>query len=45
MVSWTAHDISGTNNKNGTATYRGVIIFNADNSIGKLTFLNNLKGI
>jgi hypothetical protein len=45
MVSWIAHDKSGTNNKNGTATYRGVIIFNADNSTGKLAFLNNLEGI
>jgi hypothetical protein len=45
MISWNAHDISGTSNKNGTATYRGLIIFNDDNSTGKLAFLNNLKGI
>jgi hypothetical protein len=45
MISWNAHDISGTNNKNGTATYRGLIIFNDGNSTGKLAFLNNLKGI
>ena len=29
MVTWTAHDIGGTNNKNGTATYWGDIIFHA----------------
>jgi hypothetical protein len=45
MISWNAHDISGTNNKNGTATYRGLIIFNDGNSTGKLAFFNNLKGI
>jgi hypothetical protein len=45
IISWNAHDISGTNNKNGTATYRGLIIFNDDNSTGKLAFFNNLKGI
>jgi hypothetical protein len=45
MISWNAHDISGINNKNGTATYRGLIIFNDGNSTGKLAFLNNLKGI
>jgi hypothetical protein len=45
MISRNAHDISGTNNKNGTATYRGLIIFNDGNSTGKLAFLNNLKGI
>jgi hypothetical protein len=45
MISWNAHDTSGTNNKNGTATYRGLIIFNDGNSTGKLAFLNNLKGI
>lgn len=27
MVTWTAHDIGGTNNKNRTATYWGDIIF------------------
>jgi hypothetical protein len=45
MISWNAHDISGTNDQNGTATYRGLIIFNDGNSTGKLAFLNNLKGI
>ena len=45
MISWRAHDISGTNNKSGTATYRGLIIFNDGNSTGKLAFLNNSKGI
>jgi hypothetical protein len=44
-ISWNAHDISGTNNKNGTATYRGLIIFNDGNSTSKLAFFNNLKGI
>jgi hypothetical protein len=43
MVTWTAHDISGSN-KNGIATYRGDIIFNGANSTGKLAFLNNLQG-
>jgi hypothetical protein len=32
MVSWTARDIGGTNNKNGTATYWGDIIFHGANS-------------
>jgi len=41
MITWTAHDISGTNNKNGTATYRGLIIFNDGNPTGKLAFINN----
>lgn len=45
MISWRAHDISGTNNKSGTATYRGLIIFNDGNSTGKLAFLNNSEGI
>jgi hypothetical protein len=45
MISWRAHDISGTNNKSGTATYRGLIIFNGGNSTGKLAFLNNSEGI
>ena len=45
MISWKAHDISGTKNKNGTATYRGLIIFNDGNPTGKLAFINNLKGI
>jgi len=44
MVTWTAHDISGTNNKNGTATYWGDIIFNGANPSGKMAFLNNLRG-
>jgi hypothetical protein len=44
MVTWTAHDINGTNNKNGTATYWGDIFFNGANSTGKLAFLNNLEG-
>lgn len=43
-VTWTAHDFSGTHNKNGTATYLGDIIFNGANSTGKLAFLNNLQG-
>src|SRR6266581_14308 len=29
------------NNKNGTATYRGLIIFNDGNPTGKLAFINN----
>lgn len=46
VITWTAHDISGTNSKNGTAIYRGLVIFNkANNSpTSKLAFLNNLKG-
>ena len=45
MISWTAHDTSGTNYKNGISIYQGLIIFNNGNSTGKLAFLNNLKGI
>jgi hypothetical protein len=46
VITWTAHDISGTNSKNGTAIYRGLVIFNkADNSpASKLAFLNNMEG-
>ena len=46
VITWTAHDISGTNSKNGTAIYRGLVIFNkANNSpTSKLAFLNNLEG-
>jgi hypothetical protein len=44
MVTWAAHDTNGTNNKNGTATYWGDIIFNGANSNGKMAFLNNLRG-
>jgi hypothetical protein len=44
MVTWTAHDINGTNNKNGTETYWGDIFFNGANSTGKLAFLNNFQG-
>ena len=46
MITWTAHDISGTNNKNGTAIYRELVVFNkANNSpASKLAFLNNLEG-
>ena len=44
MITWTAHDMGGTNNKNGTATYWGDIIFNGANSTGKLAFLNNSQG-
>jgi hypothetical protein len=44
MVTWTAHDIGGTNNKNGTATYWGDIIFNGANSSSSLTFLDSLRG-
>jgi hypothetical protein len=49
MITWTAHDINGTNNKNGTSTYRGLIIFNKTNNSpttsNKLAFLNNLEGL
>lgn len=45
MISWTAHDTNGTNYKNGTSIYQGVVIFNDGNSTGKLAFLNNSKGI
>ncbi len=44
MISWTAHDTNGTNYKNGTSIYRGLIIFNG-NSTGKLALLDKLKGI
>jgi hypothetical protein len=46
VITWTAHDISGTNSKNGTAIYRGLVIFDkANNSpTSKLAFLNNLEG-
>jgi hypothetical protein len=45
MISWTAHDTNGTNYKNGTSIYQGVVIFNDGNSTRKIAFLNNSKGI
>ena len=45
MISWTAHDTSGTNYKNGTSIYQGLIIFNNGNATGRLALLDNLKGI
>ncbi|MFY9794573.1 MAG: hypothetical protein WAJ93_02685, partial [Candidatus Nitrosopolaris sp.] len=44
MVTWTGHDISGTKNEDGTATYRGLVIFKDTNSSSKVAFLNNLEG-
>ena len=44
-ISLTAHDTSGTNYKNGTSIYQGLIIFNNGNSTDKLALLDNLKGI
>ena len=43
MITWTAHDTSGTTNNNTkTSTYQGVITFN--NTTGKLDSLSNLQG-
>jgi hypothetical protein len=43
MITWTAHDTSGTTNNNTkTSTYQGVITFNK--TTGNLAFLNNLQG-
>jgi hypothetical protein len=44
VVTWTAHDIGGTDKKNGTATYWGDIIFNSASSGGSLASFNNLRG-
>ena len=43
IATYTGQDL-GTTDKNGTDTYRGIIIFQTDSN-GKLAFLDNLVGL